>query len=308
MHACALHQFLSRFAQSGPIDNSATAGTMSFRTTQMMDNVTQGNCVEVMKDLPAGSVDLILTDPPYLVNYKDRSGRQVQNDDNDAWLEPAFAEMHRVLKNGGACLSFYAWNRVDRFMAAWKKAGFHVAGHIVFPKQYASARRFTEYRHEQAYLLTKGNAVPPRNPPPDVIPWVYSGNRLHPTQKPVAIFNPIIEAFTKPGDTVLDPFCGSGSTLMAARNLGRHYIGIELDAAHRGTSCRRLSGDRENRFGQPITLTGEFNRHAPGPRRESRGLTPARAPRGAAFKGVQTFEQARPRPQSKLPKRDSFFK
>src|ERR1019366_4493933 len=105
---------------------------MTAHPSQMLDNVTQGDCVEVMKDLRAGSVDLILTDPPYLVNYKDRSGRQGRNDDNDEWLAPAFAEMHRVLKDGGACLSFYAWNKVDVFMAAWKKAGSRVAGHVVF--------------------------------------------------------------------------------------------------------------------------------------------------------------------------------
>jgi hypothetical protein len=156
----------------------------------MLDNVTHGDCVEVMKDMRARSVDLILTDPPYLVNYHDRTGRQVLNDDNADWLDPAFSEMHRVLKDGGACLCFYAWNKIDIFMAAWKKAGFRVVGHVVFPKKYASGARFTEYRHEQAYLLTKGSAAPPRNPPPDVIPWSYTGNRLHPTQKPSPFSTP----------------------------------------------------------------------------------------------------------------------
>jgi DNA modification methylase len=230
----------------------------------MLDNITRGDCVEVMKDMRPGSVDLILTDPPYLVNYHDRTGRQVLNDDNADWLDPAFSEMHRVLKDGGACLCFYAWNKIDIFMAAWKKAGFRVVGHVVFPKKYASGARFTEYRHEQAYLLTKGSAAPPRNPPPDVIPWSYTGNRLHPTQKPVAIFNPIIEAFTKPGDTVLDPFCGSGSTLVAARDLGRHYVGIELDEAHQGTAYWRLKSDPEDRYGKPVALTASFNHYAPG--------------------------------------------
>ena len=134
---------------------------MTAHPEHMLDNVTRGDCVEVMKDMRSGSVDLILTDPPYLVNYRDRSGRQVKNDDNADWLDPAFSEMHRVLKDGGACLSFYAWNRIDLFMAAWKKAGFRVVGHVVFPKKYASGAGFTEYRHEQAYLLTKGAAAPP---------------------------------------------------------------------------------------------------------------------------------------------------
>ena len=61
-------------------------------------------------------MSLILTDPPYLVSYRDRSGRQVRNDDNDHWMVPAFSRMHRVLKDGGTCLSFYAWNRPTR---AW---------------------------------------------------------------------------------------------------------------------------------------------------------------------------------------------
>jgi adenine-specific DNA-methyltransferase len=257
---------------------------MTAHPSQMLDNVTRGDCVEVMKDMRAGSVDLILTDPPYLVNYHDRTGRQVLNDDNDAWLEPAFSEMHRVLKDGGACLSFYAWNRIDLFMAAWKKAGFRVVGHVVFPKKYASGARFTEYRHEQAYLLTKGNAAPPRHPPPDVIPWSYTGNRLHPTQKPVAIFNPIIEAFTKPGDTVFDPFCGSGSTLVAARDLGCHYIGIELDEAHHGTAYWRLKADPEDHYGKPVALTTGFNHYAPGVSSDDPDFQPAPRAAKTAFR------------------------
>jgi adenine-specific DNA-methyltransferase len=220
-----------------------------------------------MKEMPSKSVDFILTDPPYLVRYRDRSGRSVKNDDNDAWLDPAFAQMHRVLKDNQFCVSFYAWNKVDRFMEAWKKAGFHIAGHVVFTKKYASSARFMSYQHEQAYLLAKGNPAAPANPPPDVIGWTYTGNRLHPTQKPVGIFAPLIEAFTKPGDTVLDPFCGSGSTLVAARDLGRRFVGIELDEAHHRTASLRLAGKQpelsskfhqagvsQSRFAQPIVV------------------------------------------------------
>ncbi len=83
--------------------------------------VVRGDCVDVMKAMPSKSVDFILTDPPYLVRYCDRSGRTVKNDDNDAWLEPAFAQMYRVLKDNRFCVSFYAWNKVDRFVEAWKE-------------------------------------------------------------------------------------------------------------------------------------------------------------------------------------------
>ncbi len=230
--------------------------------TEMLDGVTRGDCVDVMKDMPSRSIDFVLTDPPYLVHYRDRTGRRVLNDDNDTWLEPAFAQMHRLLKPGGSCVSFYAWNKVDLFMAAWRKAGFNIAGHIVFTKRYASSQRFLRAQHEQAYLLVKGNATPPRSPPPDVIPWTYTGNRLHPTQKPVGIFTPLIEALTKPGDTVLDPFCGSGSTLVAARDLGRRFIGIELDPVHHQPASRRLQADPGDQTGAPLDLPATFNQQA----------------------------------------------
>src|SRR3546814_5159686 len=63
-------------------------------------------------------------------------------------LAPAFAQMFRVLRDDAFCISFYGWNRVDRFFAAWRAAGFRVVGHIVFAKQYQSKARFLAYQHE----------------------------------------------------------------------------------------------------------------------------------------------------------------
>ena len=207
---------------------------------QMLNTVTCGDCIDVMARLPARSVDFVLTDPPYLVRYHDRSGRRVINDDNHAWLRPAFAQMHRILKPDAFAISFYGWNKVDLFMEAWKSAGFRPVGHIVFRKPYASKARYLAYRHECAYLLAKGFPASPDRPPPDVLDWQYSGNRLHPTQKPVGILKPLIAAFTRPGQLVLDPFAGSGSTLAAARLLHRDYIGIDIDAQHCKTAHNRL--------------------------------------------------------------------
>jgi DNA modification methylase len=206
------------------------------------DSILHGDCVEVMRSLPSESIDFILTDPPYLVRYRSRDGRRVANDDNARWLKPSFAEMYRLLKPGSLAMSFYGWNRVDLFFDAWKSAGFQVVGHVVFRKRYASSARFFQYRHESAYLLAKGDATPPANPLPDVLDWTYTGNRLHPTQKPVESLTPIIAAFCKAGDVVLDPFCGSGSTLVAARDAGCAYLGIELDAGHHRTATERLQG------------------------------------------------------------------
>jgi adenine-specific DNA-methyltransferase len=202
--------------------------------------IINGDCVTVMSQLQAGSVDFILTDPPYLVGYKDRAGRSIKNDDNDAWLKPAFAEMYRVLARNSFCISFYGWPHIDRFMAAWKSAGFRIVGHLVFPKRYTSTTRHLRYQHECAYLLAKGYPQEPAYPIGDVIDFVYSGNKLHPTEKPLSALLPLVETFSTPGSLVLDPFCGSGSTLHAAKSLGRKYVGIELDANYHAAAVARL--------------------------------------------------------------------
>lgn len=204
------------------------------------DSVIHGDCIDVMRSLPPGSIDFILTDPPYLQNFHDRQGRSLRNDKDSAWLRPAFAQAHRLLKPGRFCLCFYGWAKIDRFMEAWRAAGFRPCGHFAFCKRYASNRRFLRYEHEPAYLLVKGDAPLPNHPISDVQHLEYSGNRLHPTQKDAASLAPVIRAFSKPGETVLDPFCGSGSTLVAARDLGRRFIGIELDPQYHALTSRRM--------------------------------------------------------------------
>lgn len=206
-----------------------------------MNRFVLGDCLDVLPSLPAESADLVLTDPPYLVNYRDRSGRSIANDDAGDWLAPAFGEIFRVLKRDAFCISFYGWNRVDQFFAAWKAAGFRPVGHVVFAKRYSSKSTFLAYRHESAFLLAKGRPAKPAKPIPDVLPWQYSGNTLHPTQKPISSLLPLIESFSQPGDLVLDPFAGSGSTCAAAQQLGRRYVGIELDPGFHATASRRLA-------------------------------------------------------------------
>lgn len=205
-------------------------------------NLIQGDCVRIMPSLPSGFADFILTDPPYLANYRDRLGRTVANDDNAAWLEPAFREMFRLLKPDAFAVSFYGWHKTDLFFRAWRNAGFRVGGHLMFRKRYASKTGYVRYRHEGAYLLVKGNPAFPAAPVDDVMDWTYTGNRLHPTQKPVSILRPLIEAFSLPGETVFDPFAGSGSTLAAALLAKRDYLGIEIDERHCATARERLLG------------------------------------------------------------------
>jgi site-specific DNA-methyltransferase (adenine-specific) len=149
------------------------------------NSIMYGDCIQIMHQMPANSVDFILTDPPYLVNYCDRNGRTIRNDANSDWLKPAMHEAYRVLKHDHLAVMFYSWSKIDAFFEAWKEAGFRPVGHVVFRKTYCSKSRFLSYYHEQAYLLAKGNPALPRNPVADVIDMPSSGNKLHPTQKPV---------------------------------------------------------------------------------------------------------------------------
>lgn len=224
-------------------NNRNSSRIFSPKQSLPVNRVLHGDCIQVMRQLPAGSIDFILTDPPYLVNYCDRAGRSIQNDNNADWLKPAFKEAYRVLRSNSFMVTFYSWNKVDRFMDAWRSAGFYAVGHLVFRKSYASSKRFVSYEHEQAYLLAKGRPALPQKPIADVIDMPYSGNKIHPTQKPVEALLPLIEAFSQDGSLVLDPFCGSGSTLLAAQKLDRRYLGIELDNGHHAAASRRLAAD-----------------------------------------------------------------
>ena len=188
-----------------------------------MSRFILGDCVRVMATFPGNAVDFILTDPPYLVGFRDRQGRTIAGDKTDEWLQPACNEMYRVLKKDALMVSFYGWNRVVRFMAAWKNAGFSVVGHLVFTKTYTSKAAYVGYRHECAYILAKGRPALPQKPLPDVLGWKYSGNRHHPTEKPVTSLQPLIESFTHPNAIVLDPFAGSGSTCVADWTMNGEY-------------------------------------------------------------------------------------
>lgn len=211
------------------------------------NSILNGDCLKLLPTLARNSADFILTDPPYITNYRSRDGRTVPNDNNDAWLKPAFAEMYRVLRPDSFAVSFYGWAHADRFLTAFRADGFRVVGHFVFPKRYTSKTRHVRYQHEAAYLLAKGNPTP-KHIIGDVLDWSYSGNKHHPTEKPLCVLTPLIAAFTPANGLVLDPFAGSGSTLLAARALGCQYLGIELDAKYHAIACNRLAQARQRKF------------------------------------------------------------
>jgi DNA modification methylase len=219
--------------------------------TPPKNQIICGESAKVLSSFSAQCIDLVITDPPYLVRYRDQDGRTVLNDDNPQAVLSVYAELYRVLKPNSYCISFYGWNAIAEFSEAWKNAGFKTVGHIVWTKPYASRSGHTRYRHESAFILAKGFPRKPENPINDIQPWEYSGNRLHPTEKAVSIMEPLVQNFSKPGDIVLDPFSGSGSTSVAAKLNHRRSIGIELEAKYCDIARKRLENT-----GGGIALTG----------------------------------------------------
>lgn len=204
--------------------------------------IIHGDCLAVLPMLASASVDAVITDPPYLGRYKDRWGRTLANDDKPDTVMGVYAELYRVLKPDTFCVTFYGYPKLDAFVHAWTTAGFHTVGHIVWTKPYASSARFVRVTHESAYILAKGRPKKPAHMLDDVQPWEYTGNVAHPTEKAISVIKPLVETFSPPGGVVLDPFAGSGSTLVAAALAGRRYLGIELEARYCEIARRRLAG------------------------------------------------------------------
>ena len=206
----------------------------------LTNRVIRADCTLSLPSLPIECIDLVVTDPPYLVNYVPRDGRRCSGDNSDYWLKPAFRELYRVLKPNSFCATFYGWPCVERFMTVWKEVGFRPVSHLTWTKSHSSRSGYTESFHEVGYLLVKGRPPKPAKAIPDVLPWEYTGNRLHPNEKPVIAITPLIEAFSRPGDVVLDPFCGSGTTGIAAKQCGRQFILIEKTWQYHKTALKRL--------------------------------------------------------------------
>lgn len=209
--------------------------------TEFLDRVLHGDCTVIMREMPSASVDLIVTDPPYLVDYRPRDGRRCSGDDDASWLAPAFRELCRILKPDRFLATFYGWPWIDRFMAVWKASGFRPVSHLVWVKSHCSREGYTRSFHEVGFLLAKGRPERPGVPLRDVLPWKYTGNSLHPNEKPVIAITPLIETYSKPGEIVLDPFAGSGTTGLAALAARRRFILIERDERHCATAHARLS-------------------------------------------------------------------
>jgi site-specific DNA-methyltransferase (adenine-specific) len=226
------------------------------------DGVTlyHGDCREILPELPPESFDIVLTDPPYLVSYPGRWGSDwgiIEGDTDQSWVLPVYRELWRILRPDSICLTFYGWPSADVFFEAWSLTGFRPVSVLVLVKGRWGLGYFTRAQHEQAYVLAKGQPRRPKAAISDVLVWEDLSQQVHPNQKPLRTISRLISTFSIGAASVLDPFCGSGTTLIAARNLGRRAVGIEIEERYCEIAAVRLSQhvfDFPKRIGQPEQL------------------------------------------------------
>ena len=242
---------------------------------EFVNKIHEGNCANILKNIPSESIDLILTDPPYLSNYKSNLRKSPEKADNlltpvsdetKAQLEKEhdfkseikgdgyedrdvirefLDESLRVMKPDTAIYAFCNSVHVE-FFKTEMDARFNVKNIIVWVKNGFSAGDLEGAfgrKHEFIIMANKGRAKFRGERIGDVWEFdrVTSNNQLHQNQKPVELLSLAIRKHSDYGGIILDPFAGSGSTLVAAKMLGRRYIGIEFESKYCEIAERRLS-------------------------------------------------------------------
>ncbi|EEX16516.1 modification methylase CcrMI [Citreicella sp. SE45] len=252
--------------------------------TLPLNTILDGDCIEMMNSLPEESVDLIFADPPYNLQLKGELHRPDNSrvdavDDHwdqfasfaayDQFTREWLAAARRVLKPNGAIWVIGSYHNIFRVGAALQDAGYWILNDVVWrksnPMPNFRGKRFTN-AHETMIWASKSDAakytfnyealkalnegIQMRSD--WVLPICNGGERLkdangdkaHPTQKPMSLLHRVLVGSTNPGDVVLDPFFGTGTTGAVAKMLGRDWIGIEREAAYREVATRRIADIR----------------------------------------------------------------
>ncbi len=246
-----------------------------------LNQILAGECIDVMNSLPAGSVDLIFADPPYNLQLKgelhrpDNSRVDAVDDHWDqftsfaaydeftrAWLAAA----RRLLKPNGAIWVIGSYHNIFRLGAELQNQGFWLLNDVVWRKSnpmpnfkgkrltnahetliWASRGEGAKYTFNYEALKSLNEGIQMRSD------WVLpictgherlkdeNGDKAHPTQKPESLLHRVLVATTMPGDVVLDPFFGTGTTGAVAKMLGRDFIGIEREESYRQAAAERLA-------------------------------------------------------------------
>lgn len=233
----------------------------------------RGDCLVSLRELEDSSVDLILTDPPYnlglFMQNRDTNLHAMRENyfgaagwddyDFDQWVESMdkfFSEAARVVRKGGSMVVFMAVIKVETLIGLAQKNGFYYkttgTWHKLNPMPRNMNLHFINSTESWVYFTygartgtfnNNGKAVHDYIET-SVTPMSERSYGKHPTQKPVALMAHFINLLSNPGDLVLDPFMGSGSTGVAAKAAGRRFCGIELDDTYFDIASKRLGDNR----------------------------------------------------------------
>lgn len=211
-----------------------------------MISIKQGDCLELMKDISDKSIDMILTDPPYGMNFQSHRRKniyeKIKNDENLEFLDNFFQECNRVLKKDSALYVFCSWHNVDEFKKQFEKY-FKLKNILVWVKNnHGSGDLQASYAPKYEFILygNKGRRKFENGRKEDVLFYNKTKNELHPTQKPVDLLEFLINNSSIENDNILGPFMGSGSTAVACQNTNRNFIGFELDEHYFQIAKERL--------------------------------------------------------------------
>ena len=229
------------------------------------DYIECGDCLELMKDIPDGSIDMILCDLPY--------GTTKNKWDSVIPFEPLWEQYNRVIKDNGAIVLFSQMPfTVDLVASNYKYFRYEWIWEKLSASGHLNANRMPMKKHENILVFYK--KLPTYNPQftegkpyvatystyssnygkqKDNVTTINDGKRypvdiikfnndrdLHPTQKPVELLEYLIKTYTNEGEVVLDNCMGSGSTCVACVNTNRHYIGFEKEPKYYDIACKRL--------------------------------------------------------------------
>lgn len=208
-------------------------------TISMDENLILGDAINGLQKIPDNSIDCVVTDPPYGIDYQSNRREvkeqldRIQNDKAEAFslLDDVCRNLLPKVKINSHLYFFTSWKVYSKFENIISKY-FEIKNMIVWDKGNHGAGdlegNFGE-RHELIIFATKGRRILNGSRPENILFFSKVQNLNHPTEKPIGLLENLISLSTDENEVVCDPFMGSGTTCLAAKNIGRKYIGIEID-------------------------------------------------------------------------------